>query len=667
MNAFNEWLDANHGGRGYEVKYYKGLGSSTPQEGKEYFKNFKLVTYHWDDDAGANIDLAFNKKRADDRKAWLKTYDENSILDINQSRVTFSDFVNKDLIHFSEYDNHRSIPNIFDGLKPSQRKIMYCCFKRGLTNEIKVAQLAGYVSEHGAYHHGEASLNGAIINLAQNYVGTNNVNLLMPEGQFGSRILAGADSAAPRYIYTYLSKITNVIFNKDDMQLLKYNIDDGQTIEPVFYMATVPVILINGTTGIGTGWSTEIPQFNPIDIVANLRHLMAGKPIIPMNPWYRGFKGTIKRLSPNRWLTKGTYQIINNSTIEISELPIGCWTQDFKNMLDTYENGYRSDVAPDRKKSATPKGTSSSSTTMATAKAKQKPIGDSKKPKWAEYADINGRLIKSYHSECSESQIKFTITFESDILNRLLDGYDKNGTNELEKIFGLTTSITCENTQNLYDEHNKLRNFKNVEDILQYYYDYRIHYYELRRKHLIKILKGEVLLISTRAAFILDVIKEAIKVRNIPKSEVVKQLERLKYPKMVSKVLTSLDDIPDDEVDTHANGYDFLVGMPIYSLTKEKVDELLKEKDVKTAELEILNVKTDKILWEEDLQVFEREYRKHMDDFYDYMALDPKQFEGRPARSINRAVTISKKSKSKSDVAELVEVTEVTEITDVDS
>jgi len=205
LTAYSDWLQANNNGKGYETKYYKGLGSSTPQEGKEYFRNFKMVTYNWDEAAASSVDMAFSKERADDRKTWLADYDMNSILDINQSSVTISDFINKDLIHFSNYDNHRSIPSIFDGLKPSLRKIMYCAFKRNLRSEIKVAQLAGYVSEHGAYHHGEASLNGAIVNLAQNYVGTNNINLLMPEGQFGSRLQNGADSAAPRYIFTYLS------------------------------------------------------------------------------------------------------------------------------------------------------------------------------------------------------------------------------------------------------------------------------------------------------------------------------------------------------------------------------------------------------------------------------------------------------------------------------
>ncbi len=626
LTAFNEWLEANNNGRGYEIKYYKGLGSSTPQEGKEYFKNFKLVTYHWDDDSSTTIDLAFNKKRADDRKVWLSNYDQSIILDINQSRVTFSDFINKDLIHFSNYHNHRSIPNIFDGLKPSLRKIMYCCYKRNLNSEIKVAQLAGYVSEHGAYHHGEASLNGAIINLAQNYVGTNNVNLLVPEGQFGSRIDGGKDSAAPRYIFTYLSKITHTIFNKEDSPLLKYTEDDGQAIEPVFYMGTIPMILVNGTTGIGTGWSSDIPQFNPLDIITNIRNLMQGNDIMSMTPWYRGFTGNIKKIGANRWLSKGVYSVINNTTIEITELPIGLWTQNFKAHLDKLEGGSKSEVTIERKRGS------------KSAPAK-KPIQKEKDK------EDDEKIIKSYENFSSESVIKFIVKFDPTKLNQLLDGFDKNGVNNLEKELGLTTTITCNNTMNLYDENNKLKHFESAEDILKYYYTHRLHYYELRRLNNIKNLEADLFLLSTRARFILDVIKEVVKVRNVPKNEVIKQLEDLEYPKMVDKVLKELKDIDPNELGNNS-GYEFLIGMPIYSMTKEKVDELLKEKELKNMDLEVLKAKTNKTIWEEDLKTFEEEYKKHMDDFYEYHNMDSKKFSNRSRSIGNRVLTISKKVKS---------------------
>ena len=158
------------------------------------------------------IDMVFNKKRSDDRKEWLATYNRELYLDTSKSSVTYEEFINNDLIHFSKYDNDRSIPNLVDGLKISLRKIIYSAFKKKLTNEIKVAQFSGYVSEQSGYHHGEASLNGAIIGLAQNFVGSNNINLLEPKGQFGTRLLGGKDSASERYIFTQLNKLTRLIF-----------------------------------------------------------------------------------------------------------------------------------------------------------------------------------------------------------------------------------------------------------------------------------------------------------------------------------------------------------------------------------------------------------------------------------------------------------------------
>lgn len=624
LSAYTEWLQANNNGRGYETKYYKGLGSSTPQEGKEYFKNFKVVVYHWDDLASGTVDMAFNKERADDRKAWLLDYDADRILDINQSRVSITDFINKDLIHFSNYDNHRSIPSIFDGLKPSTRKIMYCAFKRNLRSEIKVAQLAGYVSEHGAYHHGEASLNGAIINLAQNYVGTNNVNLLMPEGQFGSRRTGGKDFAAPRYIFTYLSKITHILFNKDDQPLLKLTEDDGVKVEPYFYMPIMPLVLINGTTGIGTGWSSDIPQFNPLDILNNIRRLMQGLEIQSMTPWYRGFTGSIRRVAPNQWMTKGKYRVVDSSTVEITELPIGYWTEDFKTMLDMYEAGWKT----------------ADSSTGDKKKAKSA-TASSKAPKWVQFADSTGRLIKSYKNDSSEAQVRFTITFDNTVLNKLMQGVDKTGLSEFEKLFFLSSKLCCAKTMNLYDENNRLRNFKSPEDILTYYYGHRLVYYEQRRQYLIGVLEQELFMISTRARFILDVINESIKIRNIPKAEVVKQLQAMEYPLMVDGRLIALDKATKQEKED--GSYDFLISMPIYSLTKEKVEELMREKERKMQELETMQGKTDKVLWEEDLRVFETEYKKHMDDFYEYMDINPQALENKTTKPRVRGVVIKKK------------------------
>ena len=218
---FNTWKEKNSL-HGWKIKYYKGLGTSTPNEAREWFKDLHEIKYEWDDLTDDSINLAFNKKRADDRKKWLSHYDPKKMLVAQNGGAKYTQFVNDELIHFSNADNIRSLPHLIDGLKPSQRKILYCCLKRNLKDEIRVAQLAGYVSEHAAYHHGEASLNGTIIGMAQNFMGANNINMLYPAGGFGSRLQGGKDAASPRYIHTYLEAIVDKLFKKDDSALLKY-------------------------------------------------------------------------------------------------------------------------------------------------------------------------------------------------------------------------------------------------------------------------------------------------------------------------------------------------------------------------------------------------------------------------------------------------------------
>jgi DNA topoisomerase-2 len=203
LQDFEEWKASPEGSaRGWDIKYYKGLGTSTNAEAKEYFKNMQMVTYGCDDPmCKDSLDLAFNKKRADDRKAWLRKYEKKAILEYKLDknvRVSFDNFINKDFIHFSVYDNERSIPHVQDGLKVSQRKILFTCFKTNMTKEEKVFMLSASVAKVSAYHHGDASLYTTIVGLAQDYVGSNNINLLDPVGQFGTRRQGGKDAASAR-------------------------------------------------------------------------------------------------------------------------------------------------------------------------------------------------------------------------------------------------------------------------------------------------------------------------------------------------------------------------------------------------------------------------------------------------------------------------------------
>jgi DNA topoisomerase-2 len=335
---FEQWYTSVKNPASYKIKYYKGLGTSSDKEIGEYFKNMKnhikRFTYEKGDEVFIN--MAFDRKKVSERKKWIERIlvkPELEKTDILYNTgdgpdVSFKDFINKELIHFSLADIKRSIPNIMDGFKPGQRKILHVLLKRAGNNEIKVEQLAGLISSTTAYHHGEQSLKMSIISMANNFIGSNNINFLEPIGQFGSRLQGGKDASSPRYIHTRLDEMTRYIFIKEDEHVLNYLNDENQMIEPDFFVPIIPTILVNGALGIGTGWATKIPSFNPLDII---EYYLSDKKKSPIHPWYRNFTGQMFMLSKGVYLLTGVIHIHSSRpSIVISELPIGTWTDNFK-------------------------------------------------------------------------------------------------------------------------------------------------------------------------------------------------------------------------------------------------------------------------------------------------------------------------------------------------
>jgi DNA topoisomerase-2 len=381
MPEFEQWQASTPNWQKWKCKYYKGLGTSTAKEAKEYFSNMErhriIFKYESIKDDLA-IQLAFNSALSDDRKDWIKWHTE----DINQRReqnlpmdylyrtdtkqINFNDFVNKELVLFSKSSTERAIPSIMDGLKPGQRKIMFVCFTKNLIREIKVAQLAGKVAENSAYHHGEQSLTNTIIGLAQNFTGSNNINFLVPAGQFGTRLHGGSDAASARYIFTRLSSLALSLFNKYDEPLLTYLNEDGMRIEPEWYCPIIPTVLVNGANGVGTGYSTDIPAYNPLTLSNNMKYYIrqererqnsTGEPnkysdvlkLEELIPWYKNFTGDIKILENDRTrgVINGVCSKLDHTSIEITDLPIGTWTQQYKeNVLETMLHPKRNDIAP---------------------------------------------------------------------------------------------------------------------------------------------------------------------------------------------------------------------------------------------------------------------------------------------------------------------------------
>lgn len=510
----NKWL----------IKYYKGLGTNTASEAQIYFQNLDkhLISIEWTPAADDAITLAFSKDRADDRKKWLKKYDREVVLNPDDNVITYKDFINKELIHFSNYDNIRSIPNVIDGLKPSKRKVLFGMIKKGLTGDIKVSQVVGYISEKTGYHHGEVSLTNTIINMAQTFVGSNNINLLEPNGQFGTRLMGGKDHSSPRYIFTNLEKVTRLIYPKEDDPLLNYLNDDGLDIEPEYFVPIIPMILVNGASGLGTGYSTYIPNYNPVDIIDSIERKLRGDRYREIKPYYKGFTGDIIKKDNQSYFAKGKYTITGN-TLRITELPVTLWTETFKGYVETVlmEKG----------------------------------------------------SVKNMLNNSTDTTVDFTIKL-SEIVPDI---------NNIEKMFGLVKIINTSN-MHLFDQNNEIKKYPSTKQIIDEFFDVRLELYKKRKAYQLTNLRKDLDILEAKAKFIKLVISKKIDIFGKPRNTIVSILAKQKLF-LVEK----------------EQPYDYLIRMPIYTLTKEKIDELEKQLKEKKKLFLDLQKKSPKQLWIDDL------------------------------------------------------------------
>jgi len=549
---YTQWKQENNNGKGWNVKYYKGLGTSTSKEFKEYFAQKKVVWFKYNGDVSDDaINKVFNKTRADDRKTWLANYDRKAVLNPSNNSIGYEEFIDREMIHFSKYDCERSIPCAIDGKKTSTRKILYSAFKKNLTKEIKVAQFAGYVSEHSCYHHGEMSLNKAIVGEAQEYVGSNNINSLLPKGQFGTRLEGGKDSASERYIYTELNPITREIYKKEDEPILNYLDDDGTLVEPDHYVPIIPMILVNGGKGIGTGFSYEGLSYNPEQIITYIKHKITSKDknLHVIEPYYEGFKGSIIKLTETKFLIKGTYEIISHDTVRITELPIGSWTSPYKAFLET--------LMDDKKKKA---------------------------------------IIKNYKDSCTDTVIDFTVKLNTGVLPDLISKKIDENVNQFEKTFRLTTTKSTTNMY-LFNSKQQLRKYNTIYEIVDDYYPVRYDAYVRRKEFIINSLQKQLVLLSNRGRFIKENCDDEIDLRKKKKEVIVNILKFRGY-----------DVIDGDEE------YKYLRKMPMDSVCEENYQQLLEEKGDKETELNKVKSTSIEKMWIKELDTLYKEYCKYKND-----------------------------------------------------
>ena len=440
------------------------------------------------------------------------------------------------------------------------RKILFAAFKKNLTSEMKVAQFSGYVSEHSCYHHGEASLNGAIIGMAQNYVGSNNINLFMPCGQFGTRLMgAGRDAASERYIYTYLNPITRKLFPELDDYVLKYNDDDGVCVEPIYYMPIIPMVLVNGAKGIGTGFSTDIMCYNPIQIIVYLQGKLENyssevMKTLLLEPFYKNFKGTIYPSDDQcqKYIIKGCYEILGNDKIRITELPIGTWTQDYKEFLEQRI-----------------------STTTSVKSGNKEDV------------------IKDFKDMSTDLNVDFEITFYPGLMSKLLlekHDYNIEGIEKYLKLY----SIQSTTNMHLFNEKEQLRKYTDVYEIIDDYYDIRYDYYAQRKAYIIVKLNNELKTLSAKARFIQYNLDNTIDLRKKSKEEIFAILSNFQF------------DLSEN------NDYNYLIKMPMDSVSKENVEKLMKEYEQKKCELETIKATSLEKMWLKELDELKIVYNEFL-------------------------------------------------------
>ena len=474
INDYARWVRETKTAPDYKIKYYKGLGTLGPQLGKELFKDIDkhLIPFHYTNAKVTTdvIDLAFNKKRQDDRKKWLSAYKVNKQFDKFAQKTTYESFMNHEFIEFSMDDNVRSIPSVVDGLKPSQRKIIYTLnkIKKG---EMNVGELFGYVKATAEYHHSPQSLEQSIIGMAQDFVGSNNISLLEPIGSFGTRISGGKDSSAPRYIYTKFRPLAKRIFMDEDNPVLDYMVVDGKQVEPEYYVPIIPQVLLNGAEGIGTGWSTKVPKFRIEDLVSYIEKKIAGRrPRRNLLPYFEKFTGEVYYdEEKNVCVTKGRLEKVNDSTVRITELPVGVWNDSYYSFLEKM---------------------------------------------------IEKKFIKSYQKYCTDEKVDIRIKMFREILSPLTE-------EDLHEIFELTSTISMSN-MHLFGPDGRIRKYESQYDIIEDYYGVRIGHYDKRRRYKLQVLSEVKTRLGNIGKFINLILKGKIKVNNVPMDRIIEQIREQK-------------------------------------------------------------------------------------------------------------------------------------------
>jgi DNA topoisomerase-2 len=436
---------------------------------------------------------------------------------------TVTSFFDKEYLEYAKYVvENRAIPSCIDGLKPTQRKVVYIAnkiWKTGNEKPMKLFQLAGRVAAEAFYHHGNTSLESSMVGMAQKF--KNSLPLLEGIGQFGS--LRSPSAGAPRYISAKLHPNFRLLYQ--DFELLDNKIEEGEKIEPEHFLPIVPTVILNGTSGIAVGFATNILNRNPKDVVDACISEVNGKRMKTLAPWIEEFKGTFTRdlENPKTWKISGSYQVINTNTVKITAIPPNYTYERYEEILNLLQE----------------KG-----------------------------------IIISYDDNSSET-IEYVLKFKRSILKDLISK------DRLERALRLNTQET-ENLTTI-DENGELKIFNKAEEIVKHFVSVRLGWYQTRKDYLINKTEKQLALVTNKAKFIKDIIDGKLKINNVPKDKIIAYLKTNDY-------------------DTVHGSYDYLLSMAIHSLTKERYEKLLQEKEGCIIALKTLKATDPKEMYLNDLK-----------------------------------------------------------------
>ena len=442
---------------------------------------------------------------------------------------TITEFLSVEYKDFAMYSiEGRAIPSCIDGFKPSQRKVIHVAnqiWKTGNEKVLKIFQLSGKVASDVFYHHGDASLNSAIINMAQKF--KNNAPLLEEDGQFGS--LRSPQAGAPRYIGTKLSDNFRLMYK--DFDLLNYKEEEGEKIEPEFFLPIIPTVLINGSSGIAVGFATNILNRDVKSVTDSCIKILTGKKIEEIAPSLREFTGDFVQDTENhkRWIIRGKIERLNTSTVKITELPPSMTFEKYEDLLDK--------------------------------------LCDSKE-------------IVSYDDNCKDS-IEYIIKFTRADL-------EKHNDEKLIKMFKLEEAST--EIFSTLDENGKLLIFEKTSEIIEYFVNFRLSYYHKRKEFMLAKMNHDLKILSNRGRFIKAILDEKLKINNVSKALIIEGIIEMK-----------LDKIEDS--------YDYLLRMPIYSLTKELFEKLKEDFTTKKGEIKKLEETDPKDMYLDDLNDLKKKFK----------------------------------------------------------